>query len=149
MRTLLQHCTRSSCRLLFPPRSMPAIMVDMCSWSPAAPLASPLNSPGLNRRIRVAIRSSEKIIAAIKTIKSQVRTKTGRVESLRIGLAYLALIEKSLRDVLSKGDRSNVLVHNSGLIAPASSKMVDFGEHLQQYPCFHRHPTRSTYLSLH
>ena len=105
---------------------------------------------GLNRRIRIAVRSSEKISAAIKTIKSQLRTKISRVEFLRIGLAHLALIEKSVRDVLSKGDRLNVLVHNSGVMtAPASSKTVDFGEHLQRYPCFHIHPTRSTYPSLH
>ena len=93
---------------------------------------------------------SEKISAAIKIIKSQVRTKIGRVESLPIGLAHLAYIEKSIRDVLSKGDRSNVLMRKSGLVkAPASSKTVDFGEYLQRYPCFHRHPTRSTYPSLH
>ena len=80
---------------------------------------------GLNGTVYVAGRSSEKISAAIKTIKSQVGTKTGRVEALQIDLANLASIGQSVRDFLSKEDRLDVLVHNAGLmIPPAGSKTM-------------------------
>lgn len=80
---------------------------------------------GLNGTVYVAGRSSEKISAAIKTIKSQVGTKTGRVEALQIDLANLASIGQSVRDFLSKEDRLDVLVHNAGLMTPpAGSKTM-------------------------
>ena len=78
---------------------------------------------GLNGTVYVAGRSTEKINAAIKTIKSQIRTKTGRVEALQLDLANLASIGQSAREFLSKEGRLDVLVHNAGLMTPpAGSK---------------------------
>lgn len=78
---------------------------------------------GLNGTVYVAARSPEKIKEAIKTIKSQVRTKTGRVESLEVDLANLASIGQSARAFLAIEDRLDVLVHNAGLMTPpAGSK---------------------------
>ena len=77
----------------------------------------------LNGTVYVAARSPEKIKEAIKIIKSQVRTKTGRVEALAVDLANLASIEKSAREFLSKEGRLDILVHNAGLMMPpAGSK---------------------------
>ena len=73
---------------------------------------------GLNGTVYVAGRSAEKISAALKTIKSQVRTTTGRVEALQIDLADLASIKQSVHEFLSKEDRLDVLVHNAGLMMP-------------------------------
>ena len=79
----------------------------------------------LRGTVYVAGRSSEKISAAIKTIKSQARTKTGSVEALQLDLASLASIGQSAREFLSKEDRLDILVHNAGLMAPpAGSKTV-------------------------
>lgn len=78
---------------------------------------------GLNGTVYVAARSAEKIQAAINTIKSQVRTKNGRVEALQVDLADLASIGHSAREFLLKGERLDVLVHNAGLMTPpAGSK---------------------------
>lgn len=77
----------------------------------------------LNATVYVASRSPEKIKEAIKTIKSQVRTKAGRVEALEIDLANLASIGQSAREFLAKEDRLDGLVHNAGLMTPpAGSK---------------------------
>ena len=77
----------------------------------------------LNGTVYVAARSPEKIKEAIKIIKRQVRTKTGRVEALAVDLANLASIEKSAREFLSKEGRLDILVHNAGLMMPpAGSK---------------------------
>ena len=80
---------------------------------------------GLNGTVYVAARSSEKIKAAIKTIKTQVRTKTGRVEALQVDLANLGSIGQSARDFLSKEDRLDVLVHNAGLMTPPAGSKTE------------------------
>ena len=78
---------------------------------------------GLNGTVYIAARSAEKIQAAMDTIKSQVRTKNGRVEALQVDLADLASIGHSAREFLSKEERLDVLVHNAGLMTPpAGSK---------------------------
>ena len=79
----------------------------------------------LNGTVYVAARSSEKIKAAIKTIKTQVRTKTGRVEALQVDLANLPSIGQSARDFLSKEDRLDVLVHNAGLMTPPAGSKTE------------------------
>ena len=73
---------------------------------------------GLNGTVYITARSPETIKEAIKIIKTQVRTKIGRVEALAVDLANLASIEKSAREFLSKEDRLDVLVHNAGLMMP-------------------------------
>lgn len=80
---------------------------------------------GLNGTVYVAGRSAEKISAAIKTIKTQVRTKTGRVEALQVDLANLLSIGQSARDFLSKEDRLDVLVHNAGLMTPPAGSKTE------------------------
>ena len=78
---------------------------------------------GLNGTVYIAARSKAKIDAATKTIESQVRTKTGRVEGLQLDLANLSSIGDSARDFLAREDRLDVLVHNAGLMTPpAGSK---------------------------
>ena len=73
---------------------------------------------GLNGTVYIASRSSKKISAAIEAIKSQVRTKQGRLETLKIDLEDLASIGQSAREFLQKEDRLDVLVHNAGLMTP-------------------------------
>ncbi|KAL9101942.1 MAG: hypothetical protein Q9163_002856 [Psora crenata] len=86
---------------------------------------------GLNGTVYVAGRSSEKIRAAINTIKSEVRTKTGRVEALQVDLANLASIGQSARDFLSKEDRLDVVVHNAGLMTPPAGSKTKLGHDLE------------------
>ena len=87
---------------------------------------------GLNGIVYVAGRSAEKISAAIKAIKSQVRTKTGRIEALEVDLANLASIGQSAREFLSKEDRLDVLVHNAGLMMPPTGSKTDL---VSKYSC--------------
>lgn len=79
----------------------------------------------LNGAVYIASRSVEKICAAINTIKSQVRTKSGRLEALQVDLANLESIGPSAREFLSKEDRLDVLVHNAGLMTPPAGSKTD------------------------
>ena len=80
---------------------------------------------GLNGTVYIAARSPQKISAAISTIKSQVRTKTGRVEALQVDLANLASIGQSAREFLSKEDQLDVIVHNAGLMMPPAGSKTE------------------------
>lgn len=79
----------------------------------------------LNRTVYIASHSAEKIRAAIDTIKSQVRTKNGRLEVLQVDLANLKSIGLSAHKYLSKEDRLNVLMHNAGLMTPPAGSKTD------------------------
>ncbi|KAL8829342.1 MAG: hypothetical protein Q9191_002071 [Dirinaria sp. TL-2023a] len=86
---------------------------------------------GLNGTVYVAARSPEKIKQAIKSIKSQVHTKAGRVEALEVDLANLASIGQSARAFLAKEDRLDVLVHNAGLMTPPAGSKTNLGHDLE------------------
>lgn len=79
----------------------------------------------LNGTVYVAARSEEKLRAAINTIKSEVRTTTGRVETLKLDLADLASIGKSAQEFLSREDRLDVLIHNAGVMTPPSGSKTN------------------------
>lgn len=69
--------------------------------------------------------SADKISATIKTTKSQVSTKIGRVEALQLDPANLASIGQSAREFLTKGNRLDVFVHNAGLMKPPAGSKTD------------------------
>lgn len=86
---------------------------------------------GLNGTVYVASRSTEKVRAAIETIKAQVTTKTGRLEALQLNLADLPSIGRSAGEFLRRETRLDVLVHNAGLMMPTTGSKTDLGYDLE------------------
>ncbi|OHF02116.1 hypothetical protein CORC01_02695 [Colletotrichum orchidophilum] len=86
---------------------------------------------GSNATIYIATRSSTKIAAAIKTIKSLLPSSRGRLESLVLDLADLTTIKPATELFLAKETRLDVLVHNAGVMMPPSGSKTAQDHELQ------------------
>ncbi|KXH26601.1 hypothetical protein CSIM01_02902 [Colletotrichum simmondsii] len=84
-----------------------------------------------NATIYIATRSSEKIAAAIKTIKVLHSSSNGRLEPLILDLADLTTIKPAVESFLARESRLDVLVHNAGVMMPPQGSTTAQGHELQ------------------
>ena len=84
---------------------------------------------GAGAKVYVAARSSKKIENAIKGIRSDCLSSSGKLVALSLDLADLSSIKQSATEFLSAEDRLDVLVHNAGVMKPppgSKTKTVSF-----------------------
>ena len=86
---------------------------------------------GLNATVYIASRSVKKTEAAIQMIRTEVRTKAGRVEGLKLDLENLVSIRQSAHDFLAREERLDVLVHNAGIMVPPAGSKTDLVSEVQ------------------
>lgn len=69
-------------------------------------------------KVYIASRSPEKVKQAIKTIKSDGKSSSGKLIALHLDLSDLSSIKQSANEFLAAEERLDVLVHNAGIMTP-------------------------------
>lgn len=96
---------------------------------------------GAGARVYIAARSTDKITEAIKNIKADIPSSSGKLSALTFDLADLSSIKQSAHNFLNAEGTLDVLVHNAGVMTPpvgSKTKLVRDGCYFLAMPLLTR-----------